>query len=64
MDTPLFFSLVGKTVRVTVAEFVSPLTERKITGKVVQTNGKYVKLIVDGKIVYVRIRYIAIVEEI
>ena len=64
MDTPLFFSLIGKTVKVTLAEYASLPSERKFQGKVVQTNGKFVKMIVNEKVVYLRIRYVVCVEEI
>ncbi|MBU1020114.1 MAG: hypothetical protein KJ847_02785 [Firmicutes bacterium] len=64
MDTPLFFSLIGKTVKVTLAEYAAMPDERSYQGKVMQTNGKFVKMNVNGKIVYLRIRYVVFVEEI
>jgi hypothetical protein len=64
VETPLFFSLIGKTVKVTLAEYAALPHERSYQGKVIQTNGKFVKMLVKDKIVYLRIRYVVFVEEI
>lgn len=63
MDTPLFFSLIGKNVKVTLAEYASLPHERSFEGKVLRTNGKFVSMLVKDKIVHVRIRYVAFVDE-